>query len=765
MNKTFTKRVILSAVCALFCLVSAVMAILFAQSKVTAFAAEGDPIEGMALSLQSDLVVKIDVADSVESVTAYVKGTEGEELNKATLTEKNAAGQFEYHGVTPQLMGNNVVITTGDFTVEKSVRQYCIDILGMTQAELGLSTDQAVKLKTLVDDILNYGAAAQVYKDYNADNLVNAGIVIDFNDHIIESVADKYTALGGNGMTGSITSDLDAAPESGAYIRGAGVHFDNNAGLYFTVAGVDGTDGLTVKVFKGDSEVATIEKFIAAENGTYRALYEGVMLAEYGDDFTAQAYANGEAVGNKVTLSVNDYVFLMDETADAKYNDLVKSLYVFNQSALAYQNADATKEVTAITGYTLTEENGSVYLTISGTQTGYSAEEICVDYDNNVWGTQEATVSEDGTFSVKVNLTAEIEKNSSIVTWAGGANVNNFPHVLAGGGAWNGTDGNVPAIGETQTVETDTYTYKIGNLENWGMAIIRIQAKGEATVDTASNRLELGEDGTPYWVIEGTYSVYTADAAKAAVESWSLDLQEHFTWGYPEISETVTAADGKWTMKIDLSEVGKSDYVMHFKYPGNPHGEGNYSGTVVAGSESVIVKNQGSGVVEYKLRTDNGEANLDWVKGLVALSVALPESSLSPVSASIGLSEDGTKVLYAVHGTFTGTKEEAEQAVCILDLQENPSLLGWVGNWEYYYPEMYSFVANDDGTFTAYFDLTGLNSFNYTSHFNGVDFKPASDYNQSVTLNGRTYTMIVDITGNNIPEKYYGCVGISIKEV
>lgn len=128
------------------------------------------------IALKDDFEVKfyLQVSDSIAS-TAEVQVVIGNYLQTFAVAqlEKNEEGYYRLTaGVSASQMNDSIAITvvngaeTGT-TATYSVRQYCDTIL---------AEDTHSQYHTVVKEMLNYGAMAQLYFQRNVDNLSNAGI-------------------------------------------------------------------------------------------------------------------------------------------------------------------------------------------------------------------------------------------------------------------------------------------------------------------------------------------------------------------------------------------------------------------------------------------------------------------------------------------------------------------------------------------------------------------------------------------------------------
>ena len=405
MRNNIAIRNILTAFCGVLLFISTALAIVFsAESVFTRAQTDGWSV---SLSLRNDLVLKVQT-DAAETLTAYVSDGADGRLNEAVLTREEN-GFFEYHGVTPQLMTNNVVFETEDGQRKTvSVRTYCQSLLAGDTLE-SQSAAQRAALQTLAADVLNYGAAAQLQQNYRTEDLANNVLTGEQKD-----VEKRYASLP---APENVASSEGTPSAEGEGVRGAGVRFDNAAGLYFTVVAPQGIEGLALQITKsGTAETLTAFEE-TDEAGIYKVSYPAVYVAEYDEPLTAQLVKAGEPVGNILTYSMDSYI--ARKASDAGMGALVKSMYVFAASAREYAAADPTAGIvwgentmfgfTSTEIYTVTSDADNKKLTVSYTAAEASSWKNIVapigaeGAENNHVGLTLASKT-DKPISVRVNL-------------------------------------------------------------------------------------------------------------------------------------------------------------------------------------------------------------------------------------------------------------------------------------------------------------------------------------------------------------------------
>ena len=247
-------------------------------------------------------------------------------INGTTITASEVSGDyrlFTYTGITPQRMTDNISATlyatkngqtVSASVAEYSVKQYCAN-------QLAAHPNDTV-LKTLLSDLLTYGAAAQTYVGYNTGNLATSGLTLS---------PSTFSAI--SGKTVSFTGTADA----GTFWTEATLVLGNTVGirLYFVT---DAQLSIDVTI-NGDTETFD-SGFVPCGNGEYYLDIPGIQATDFDTTVTAEFYDNGEPIGQTLNYSVNTYICGTQNTSNATLQTLVRALYNYGASAAAYNNAN-----------------------------------------------------------------------------------------------------------------------------------------------------------------------------------------------------------------------------------------------------------------------------------------------------------------------------------------------------------------------------------------------------------------------------------------
>lgn len=228
------------------------------------------------------------------------------------LTENTDRSEyvFVFDGVAPQNIGDNIsatLVLNGKNCATKTdytIAEYLKNISKKTASSA---------LKTLVADILEYGAAAQLYVGYKTDALVNAD----------NSGMTEFTVL-----TSAYEKELSASTSDIALVA-AGINFANVNRLYYKVKATS-VSGVSIRI--GDESYTKLES-----SGEYYIVYTNAVAPTYFDTvYTVELQVNGSTV-QTLKYSVAAYVYSMQNNTDnANMAGLAKALYNYGVAARAY---------------------------------------------------------------------------------------------------------------------------------------------------------------------------------------------------------------------------------------------------------------------------------------------------------------------------------------------------------------------------------------------------------------------------------------------
>lgn len=262
-----------------------------------------DVIEDALAQAHDELAMRFTVNGKVTVVPLDVLKTDddGDYLFPLDLTP-----QCMTDTVKAELLFGDTVIASKD---AYSIREYADTLL---DAYAGLTDYESLALTTLVKNMLRYGSAAQIYRDYRTDALADAGIGDGFSADVPPT-------------TDKLLTTADGVTLGDVYFTGVTVRFSN---INRIVVHVNSTEGATL----------TVNGEPVAFDGT-TAYTEAIYATEFDKIFEFQLY-DGETLVQTLRYSVSSYVYSMQSSENASMKSLATALYNYGVSARAYADRD-----------------------------------------------------------------------------------------------------------------------------------------------------------------------------------------------------------------------------------------------------------------------------------------------------------------------------------------------------------------------------------------------------------------------------------------
>ena len=270
--------------------------------------------------LGEDIAFYIAVDGSVAKDYYTVTATMNEKTTELEYvrTDANENLVYVFH-IAPQNMGDGISFSLvlgeqeQDTIADYSFLIYCNNMMGKGDA----------KLDQLLKDALEYGAAAQTYKNYKTGSLVNAGI----------SGATVYADLGAeaNVLNFAANGGYTGAVE----LTKVGMYFDYNNRLSFVIENVADIDTISVTV-GGNDLVLDESNTVDLGGNSYRIYFKDLLATDIcsATSQTVVVSDGGTAVGT-LTYNARSYVYAK-QGLDNNMGALAKALYNYSLSAAAY---------------------------------------------------------------------------------------------------------------------------------------------------------------------------------------------------------------------------------------------------------------------------------------------------------------------------------------------------------------------------------------------------------------------------------------------
>ena len=306
--------------------------------------------KAISLSLESDLTMNFKVPKYFERwfENLYIEFTQNNK--KVIVTDFNGDEKyyvFPYRNISPQSMNDTVTATVygtrngilyhGE-SVDFSVAQY---VYGMLERD-----NENVKLRTLLVDLLNYGAAAQTYQNYKTNNLVNADLT---DEQKCWASTDKLN------LVNVTDKNYNTVENASVTWKSVGLNLSNGIALRYTfnTKTIDGIqfrlicegseelvsfDGIT-PVDNGDGTYTYKNGFVLTDNGngTYILVLDGLYADMMQKEIYITAMRGDTPVSNTMRYSIESYAKqVQDKMSDSKLRKLTDAMMRYGISAANY---------------------------------------------------------------------------------------------------------------------------------------------------------------------------------------------------------------------------------------------------------------------------------------------------------------------------------------------------------------------------------------------------------------------------------------------
>ena len=237
---------------------------------------------------------------------------------------------FTFTGIAPQEMSDRidaVVLADGKECAARSgysIRDNCRNLLEKSAAELGLSEGKYTAMRTLISDLLTYGAAAQEYRNWHTETPATAG------------VSGLQPSDAAPDQTWNMT--MSTTDEEHLRFLSAAVYFStaNSICIRFRA---DVTEKESVVLRIGDKTFPLSGLVLTGEN-EYRVVLSNLPATAFGEKYTLELVQAGTVVAT-LTYSVNAYASAILGAAESSdgMKELALTLYRYGMSAAAYASA------------------------------------------------------------------------------------------------------------------------------------------------------------------------------------------------------------------------------------------------------------------------------------------------------------------------------------------------------------------------------------------------------------------------------------------
>ena len=293
---------------------------------------------GASLTLEDSLTVNYKVNKSLIEANGFEKPYVKFTLNgkETIVTDYEVVGThyvFDFSDIAPNQMNDTIeAVLCAEYDgkeytseiVSYSVSEYCYNMLEKC------AKDEDATLRTLLVDLLNYGAESQVYTSYKTDHLVNAALT--------ETQKAWGTFVNPELESATNTAYAEIANPTVLW-KGVSLNLKDSVAMRFRI-GTDSVENLSVHIVSETGKEWNIsgDTFAKAENGYY-IFFDGLDASQMREGVYLTVYEGETAVSNTLSYSIESYACAKKESGDANLVALVYAMMKYGDAANAYESA------------------------------------------------------------------------------------------------------------------------------------------------------------------------------------------------------------------------------------------------------------------------------------------------------------------------------------------------------------------------------------------------------------------------------------------
>ena len=292
---------------------------------------------GNALSLESSITLATyitkDVVDYYDEV--YAEFTRKGKTEKVYPSDKTLTSNstvyciFDYTGISPQALGDNVSITFYGIKDGVTYNGNAYKYSATEYIKSTLKSTTSAKLKTLLVDLVYYGEACQVYQNYKTDNLLT---------DILTDEQKAFHSTGDLNLT-NIKNSKYSLCDNRLVKFGTALRLNNSVEMAIPMNMTNVTlEELSLKVKIGSRTLTysyskNPENFEKGKDGYWYFYFDGVYANQMSDEVLITAYKGSEQVSYTLKYSVESYAATV---TDAKLKAVTDAMMRYGNSAKAY---------------------------------------------------------------------------------------------------------------------------------------------------------------------------------------------------------------------------------------------------------------------------------------------------------------------------------------------------------------------------------------------------------------------------------------------